>query len=95
MNSLLQQIKSEKVTSFLSDPASKAILNRLIKQGKYGISDLDAETFPSTQLLARLYKFEQLGMLKSKFEQNGSYYERVFTPGDIMEDVKNALSEFP
>jgi hypothetical protein len=80
----VDQFKKEQRTSqlpsILEDNLGRAIITTIIQRRSLAVSDLPLRDFSSMDALLRLYKFQEMGLLKSKFENKGENYERVFYP---------------
>ena len=84
MLNLEQEFKKEKKTESLADPIGRAIITKIIENNSISISDLPLDKQPSISTLARLYKFEEWDLLKSKFETNKDSAQRKFYPTDLL-----------
>jgi hypothetical protein len=85
-----QEIIKEEKTPLLKDSIARAIITKVTQgNGSIRITDLPLDKQRSISTLARLYKFEDWGILRSELDYKEDGCERVFSPTELMTRILN------
>jgi hypothetical protein len=87
--------KTSQLASILGDNLGRVIITEIMQEKSLAVSDLPLKDFTSMDALLRLYQFQEMGLLKSKFENRKENYERIFYPTPLMSEVSKHMGEIP
>lgn len=87
MSNILKELKNERVVSLLTDKIAMVINSKLANENVYSVVDEKGRDIP-TEILLKLYKYEELGLVKSDVIYNKDSAHTIFKATQEFKDIE-------